>query len=138
MAVTEMLAQGQVADAIDALAAAVRSLNVAVITGDNAAGLTELFARGERLCLAGKALTARRATVCGEWSRRGFRSREEWLASVSGTPMGPARAVLEVADRMVALPEFEEAVKGGELFRSPSGRDRFGRGGWPRLRVAAD
>lgn len=57
-----------VEEVIDALAAAVGSLEVAVLSGQDAAFLTGLFARGERLCATAKAMAARRASDCQQWA----------------------------------------------------------------------
>ncbi|MHB1534349.1 MAG: hypothetical protein ACYC1D_07005, partial [Acidimicrobiales bacterium] len=69
---------------IAALATIVEDLDPDSVSGSDAARLTAVFERGERLCAAGKALMAGRAAACGAWSKDGWRSAEEWLAKVSG------------------------------------------------------
>ena len=104
-----------VAAIIDALAACLAALDMRCVGGDDAARLTEMFARGERLCATGKALAARRATDCSVHERAGARSAEEWLAGLSGTSERAAQGCLTTAEQMEAAPELGEACKAGEL-----------------------
>ncbi|MGH9189699.1 MAG: hypothetical protein ACRD0Q_06670, partial [Acidimicrobiales bacterium] len=50
------------------------------LRGDDAARLVDAFARGERLCGAGRALAARRVAESGTWKSSGERSAAHWLA----------------------------------------------------------
>ena len=106
---------------IDALAALVEGLDVAVIGGDDAARLTALFARGERLCATGKAMAARRAGECRQWVQAGHRSADQWLAEVSGTTPGAARTSLAIAEQMEAQPELARACQAGQLSQAQAG-----------------
>jgi len=100
---------------IDAVAAYLAGLDLGCVSGDDAARLTEVFARGERLCATGKALAARRAADCSAHERAGARSAEEWLAGLSGSSQRAAQGCLATAEQMEAAPELAEACKAGEL-----------------------
>ena len=80
-------------EVIEALAGLVGRLDVAGLSGGDAAELTGLFARGERLCATAKAMTARRASQAGQWAAAGHRDPEGgWprcRAAAPGRP-GPA------------------------------------------------
>jgi hypothetical protein len=105
----------------DALAAFVEHLDVTVISGEDAARLTSLFARGERLCATAKAMAARRATECRHWAQAGHRSPDQWLAQVSGTTQSAARTSLAIAEQMEAQPELARACQAGELSQAQAG-----------------
>jgi Domain of unknown function (DUF222) len=83
--------------------------------GDDAAALAEMFARGERLCAAGKALVARRVADVGVWRAAGERSAAHWLARRSGSTVAAAVAALETAQRLQDLPVLDEAYRDGRL-----------------------
>ncbi|MHB1536530.1 MAG: hypothetical protein ACYC1D_18345, partial [Acidimicrobiales bacterium] len=107
---------------IGALATIVEGLDPGCVSGSDAARLTTVFERGERLCGAGKALMAGRAATCGTWSGEGWRSAEEWLSKVSGTALGAARATLAVAGHLDAQPEVKRALKAGEISSEQAAR----------------
>jgi hypothetical protein len=100
---------------IDALVSVVEDLDVASVSGADAARLTELFARGERLCSNAKALCAKRASECSIWERSGARSPQEWLAGVSGGGLRQAHDSLEIAEAMCRAPALDDACRSGEL-----------------------
>ena len=104
-----------VVEVIEALAGLVGDLDVAGLSGGEAAELTGVLARGERLCAAAKAMTARRASQAGQWAQAGHRDEEAWLAQVSGSSAGAARAALAVAQQMDAQPELARACRAGRL-----------------------
>ena len=106
---------------IDALAAFVQRLDMALLSGDDAARLTTLFARGERLCATGKAMAARRAAECSQWAQAGHRSPEQWLAQLSGTSQSAARTSLAVAEQMEAQPALAAACQSGDLSQTQAG-----------------
>jgi DNA-directed RNA polymerase specialized sigma24 family protein len=64
-----------------------------------------LFARGERLCAAGKALAARGVDDCRTWQTEGFRSGAHWLATKTGATVGDAERSLRTARALDELPE---------------------------------
>ncbi len=94
---------------------ALSALEPEVLEAKSAARLTESFARMERLCSAGKALTARRMANSGVWKKDGERSPAHWLAKRVGTTVGDAVATIETAERLAELPATEAAVRKGEL-----------------------
>lgn len=100
---------------VEALASYVSGLDVGLVSGADAARLTELFARGERLCATGKAMAARRAAQCSIGTKTGARSDAEWLAGVSGGGIGDAQAALDTAEQMESQPELGEACRQGLL-----------------------
>jgi hypothetical protein len=100
---------------IDALVSVVENLDVASVSGADAARLTELFARGERLCSNAKALCAKKASDCSMWQRSGARSPQEWLAKVSGGGLRQAQDSLEIAEAMRHAPALADACRSGEL-----------------------
>lgn len=80
-----------------------------------AAELVEEFARGERLCAAGKALAARRVEATGTWRAEGYRSAAHWLANTSGVTVGAAEGALHAVKVAESLPETAVAFRAGEL-----------------------
>ena len=73
-----------------------------------AAELVEEFARGERLCAAGKALAARRVEATGTWRAEGYRSAAHWLANTSGVTVGAGFRAGELSE--VQFREVAEAA----------------------------
>lgn len=108
-------------ESIDAIAAVVEALELAALSGADARRLAELFARGERLCAAGKLLAARRVSDSATWTGGGVRSVEEWLAALSGTSVGSAGSALDTAERLAGQPALEDAVKSGEVSLAQAG-----------------
>jgi hypothetical protein len=90
-------------------------LDPACLAGTDAAALTDCFALGERLCAAGKALTARRVAEVGVWRAAGERSPAHWLARRSGTTVAAAAAALETAERIEDLARVDRAYRAGTL-----------------------
>src|SRR5688500_10338911 len=80
-----------------------------------AARLVELFAKGERLCAAGKAFAARRVEETGVWRAEGARSGAHWLAAKSGGTLGDADRALRTARAIGSLPATEAAFRAGKL-----------------------
>jgi hypothetical protein len=76
---------------------------------------TDLFATGERLCVAGKLAAARRVERAVTWKRDKYRSGAHWLASATGVSVGSAMRSLETAKRLEELPETRDAFRAGEL-----------------------
>ena len=101
--------------AIAEVEAVVAGLDAATLTGPDAAALTAVFVRGERLCGAGKTLVAGRAADTSVWRQAGDRSAAHWLARQSGTTVGSAAATLDTAARMDLLPGTDRAFRSGRL-----------------------
>src|SRR5689334_24030767 len=77
-----------------------------------AAGFAEL----ERLAAAGKLLATGRLVASGAGpGDDSFRDVDAWLASVSGTTVGAARATTRAAARTVEQPDVALAVRSGRL-----------------------
>jgi hypothetical protein len=117
MAMTEEVLnrQSPLVGIVDSLASFVADLDTGTFSGSDAARLTELFARAEKLCSAGLAMAARRASECSAPERAGARSPGEWLAGISGTDLRSAQATLTTAEQMATAPELEDACRKGEL-----------------------
>ncbi len=93
----------------------VGDLEVASLSGAEAAVLAGAFSRLGRLAEAGTALCARRVAEVGHFERLGHASAESWLADLSGRPLRGARSLLETAGALPGLPALESALRSGEL-----------------------
>ncbi|MGH9059650.1 MAG: hypothetical protein ACRDZY_09090, partial [Acidimicrobiales bacterium] len=102
-------------EAVEALVIGASSLDGELLSGEDAARLAGVAAKGERVCAAAKVLLARRASACGSWRGSGHRCAGEWLGHMSGTSTATAQALLGTAERVAEQPEVEEALKAGEL-----------------------
>lgn len=75
----------------------------------------ECFCRIERLGAAGKALCSRRVAGSSAWIDTCERSPAHLVASVAGTTVGRAVAVLQTAETLQHLPATEAAFRKGKL-----------------------
>jgi len=105
----------EVRSALSTLEAVVRGFEPTRLEAGDARTMLELFAKGERLCAAGKALTATRVEVTGAHRESGHRSAGQLLAEVGGTTVGAAESMLHAVKRLDALPVVNEAFRAGEL-----------------------
>jgi hypothetical protein len=103
----------QVRESVESLRRFVADFDPAALDGDEARELVEQATEGERLLGAVKTLAAGRVAETAAWAKGGFRDAGVWLASVSGTTVGKARATLETASRLDALPATEKALRKG-------------------------
>ena len=99
--------------------AAVRSL-VAGFEADGlaaheAAQVVEQCVEAERLLGAVRLLAATTLEDNALWRREGFRSVAAWMASKTGTAVGPAIATMEMAGLLADLPVLAEAFLAGRL-----------------------
>jgi hypothetical protein len=86
------------------------------VDGAQARGLVASFEELERLAGAGKALAARQVVATGAWRHEGHhRDAAAWFAATTAMPLGRARAALDTAARLAALPATEAAVRAGTL-----------------------
>jgi len=108
-------------EVVGELAEIVAALEPDTYSGSDAAQLASLFEQAERLSAAGKALAARRAADCGEWSRQGARSAEQWLAGLWGTEQSSAQATLDTARAAGTDPRLDEALRTGEVSAAQAG-----------------
>jgi hypothetical protein len=104
----------QVWESVESLRRFVVGLDPAALDGEQARELAEAFADGERVMAAGRTLAAGRVAEAGAWGE-GYRDAGAWLASVTGTTVGKARATIETAERLEQLPATEAALRAGRL-----------------------
>ena len=96
--------------------ALVAGLDVEAMSGAQARDLAAGFAELERLAAAGKLLATGRLVASGAGpGDDSFRDVDAWLASVSGTTVGAARATTKAATRALEQPVVEVAVRAGRL-----------------------
>jgi hypothetical protein len=99
--------------------ASIRSLvagfDVDDLAAHEAAQVVEQCAEAERLLAALRAFAAATLEDKALWRREGFRSPAHWMASKTGTAVGPAIATLEMVGLLVELPVVAEAFRGGRL-----------------------
>ena len=94
----------------------VAELDADVLDGLEARRLVEAFAEYRKLADAGTTLAMPRVRTTAAWASAGYhRDAATWLASVSGTSVGVARATLETAERVAELPATAEALRAGRL-----------------------
>lgn len=117
---------GEIEQAVEALRSAVGKLEPGCFSGPDASRLVKLFAEGERLCAAGRALAARRVECSNHWRKDGFRSAAHWMAARTATTVGQAVGTLETARKLEPSrrrPGFQERA----AVRTPSPGGRLGR-----------
>src|SRR5689334_1020048 len=106
-------------DSLDEVLAAVRSLvagfEVDGLNAHEAAQVVEQCAEGERLLGALRVAAATTLEGKALWRREGFRSVAAWMASKTGTAVGPAIATMEMAGLLAKLPVLAEAFRSGRL-----------------------
>lgn len=104
-----------IGEVIDEIESFVAGFDFDVLHGEDAKRLVGVFARGQRLCGAGKALAARRVAATGAHHGDGEKSMARWLAAQSGTSTGDAERQLRTAEQLEALPATAGAYRSGEL-----------------------
>ena len=106
-------------DPLDELLAAVRSLvagfEVDGLDAQEAAQVVERCAEAERLLAFVRVSAALTLEDKALWRREGFRSVAAWMASKTGTAVGPAIATMEMAALLSDLPVVAEAFRAGRL-----------------------
>ena len=102
--------------------ALVAGLDVDALSGGQARELAAGFAEFERLAAAGKLLATGRLVASGAGpGDDSFRDVDAWLASVSGTTVGAARATTKAAARALEQPAVRRRCgPGGSRARRPS------------------
>src|SRR4051794_24451029 len=106
----------QLRGAVGELRTLVGELEPDCFDGPGARTLVEIFDEVERLGAAGKALATRQVVATGAWKHDGaHRDAASWLAHSTGSTMGSARATVDTADRLAALPATEAALRDGAL-----------------------
>ena len=106
-------------DPLGEVLAAIRSLvagfEVDGLDAHEAAQVVERCAEGERLLAALRGLAAATLQDKALWRREGFRSVAAWMASKTGTAVGPAIATMEMVSLLADLPVVAEAFRSGRL-----------------------
>jgi 5-methylcytosine-specific restriction endonuclease McrA len=105
----------EVRSAVATLEVVVRDFDPRTVDGPDAVTLVELFARVERLGVAGKALAASWIAETGAYRESGHRSAGELLAGVSGSSVGGADSMLRAMKRIEEQPIVDDALRAGEL-----------------------
>jgi hypothetical protein len=100
---------------VDELCAALVTFEPARWSGSDCADLAERLARGAKACESASARAAARAVECGAHRDRTDATAPEWLARVSGSSAGTARAALETVKQLSACPATHDAVVAGEV-----------------------
>jgi len=93
----------------------VGSFEPARFSGSDASVLVKAFSRIERLALAGKTLSARRAAEANAHQGTGDRTPAEWLARQTGESVGDAVGTLALGDALSGQPGVEDAFRQGKL-----------------------
>ena len=97
----------------------VQELDVDAMSGAEAREAVEAFVALEKLAAAGKTLSAGRLAETGAWVGDGsFKDVDTFMASLSGSSIGAARAALGTARRVKQQPTVAKAMRAGSL--SPS------------------
>jgi hypothetical protein len=106
-------------DPLGEVLAAVRSLvagfEVDGLAAHEAAQVVEQCVEAERLLGALRLLAAATLEDKSLWRREGFRSVAAWMASKTGTAVGPAIATMEMVGLLADLPVVAEAFLAGRL-----------------------
>jgi hypothetical protein len=97
------------------LRAALAGFDAKRCRGEEAAAIAEDLAATEKACAAAPAFAGARAAECGTHRQKGFADATDWLARVSGTSMGEAKAALSTAKALEGMPDTRAAAASGEL-----------------------
>ena len=108
------MAEGLV-ELVRAFRAAVVVFEPGVYSGEDCAVLVEELATAENACRAARVRAAARAGACGAHRERGFADVSDWLARVSGSSSGSAKAALDATAALQEHPELKAALEAGEL-----------------------
>ena len=117
-ATVEVPAVAEVTGAVEVLSAFVAGFEPARFSGSDAETLVGLFTRASRLCEAGKALSAKRATDANRHQASGFKTPSQWLASLTGDSVGDAADTLELASTMEHHPGVDDSYRKGRLSKA--------------------
>lgn len=104
-----------------ALRQALAGFEPALLSGEDCAAVAEELARTEKACAGARAAAAARAAACGAHRRRGWADGADWLAQLSGTSRGEARAALETVSAIGSCPTAHAALVAGKLSLAQAG-----------------
>ena len=93
----------------------VAALDASALHALDAVAILESASELESLAVSIKTLVADRAADACEWTRRGYRSPEDWLAQKTGVGYLDAKATLDTSHKLKDLPSLNDAVRSGEL-----------------------
>src|ERR1041384_3858926 len=93
----------------------VAGIEFEALAAHEAAQVVEECAEAERLLAAARVMAAATLEDKALWRREGFRSAAHWMASKTGTAVGPAIGLLQMANQLGDLPLLAEAFRGGLL-----------------------
>src|SRR3954452_2799454 len=94
-----------------------KGFDPALVHPRDALAMVPLFVQLENLGAAGKALAADRVAGTDLWQKLGYPSMAAYLASLDGTSVGEAVAVLQTAEAMAGLDATTDTFKAGKLSR---------------------
>ena len=103
-----------VSDAVS-FRAALRTVEVEVLSGESAALVAEEMARVEKACAALRAMAAARAADCGAHRSAGYADPDEWMARMTGESRAKARSDLATGSRLSDCPKTRAAASDGDL-----------------------
>jgi len=106
---------GPLGEVVAAIRSLVAGLEVGGLAAQEAAQVVQQCAEAERLLAALRVLAAATLEDKALWRREGFRSVAAWMASKTGTAVGPAIATMEMAVLLADLPLVAEAFRAGRL-----------------------
>ncbi len=95
--------------------ASLRTVDVALLSGEGAALVAEEMARVEKASAALRAMAAARAADCGAHRAAGFADPDEWMARMTGESRSKARSDLATGSRLSDCPKTKAAAADGEL-----------------------
>ena len=106
----------KIAQSLELMRAGVAELDPDALDGREARRVVEQCAEIKKLAEAATTLTVPRVRQTAAWAGAGFhRDAATWLASLSGTSVGAARATLDTAEKVVELPATQAAMRAGRL-----------------------
>ncbi|MBA3655232.1 MAG: DUF222 domain-containing protein [Actinobacteria bacterium] len=105
----------QLREVVSSAKAIVAALDPASLHALDAVSLMDEFTALERIAVAGRTFLAARATDANEWSRRGYRTPEDWLANKTGTNWSQAKNCLDASVKLTELPAVDQALRAGKL-----------------------
>jgi hypothetical protein len=108
-----------VAEALVVLAQALRAALVSfqpeLHSGKDCAAVVEELALVEKLSAVTRVDAALRVKECGVHEERGFADVSDWMARVTGSTAGSAKAALQTVEALESQPEVKAALDAGEL-----------------------
>lgn len=100
---------------LDSIRSAVAGVEVDSLEPNEAALLVEDCAEAEKLFAALRVFATATFESEALWRREGFQSAAHWMASKTGTALGPAIASMEMVSQLADLPVICEAFRAGQL-----------------------